>query len=402
MRRFQLTLAFVPVLLVAGCDAEVPRRPAVPPAAAEAQCGAVAAQQSPLVADLPAPERANLEARLREGGVVVAYSGCSLRVLTACRVGGVYGWRRTTTATDTVEVHDPAELHAKLPLGAASLEGELARTGRLAVQTTVSGQLALMGIPQGQGAPVGACAGATHVVGALTLGAFKLQSGGARGPETLVRNAGDPEACQRSTDAAPDAQCGSPIQLFLQALPGAQPAAGPPGTVQVRFRSADVDRRWQVLSFETPLCTTPCDRWVEPSTALTMRSESGFLTKNSLNVPDLPPVAAGSAPLLVRAHPASFNLYGFGVTLTTLGVLGAAAGVALAAVGCDTQRDTMCVGGAITIPASLAVVVPGIYLILRSAARAEVLGPGVEETEGASLGPFRDVMAGPGFVTGKF
>jgi hypothetical protein len=46
--------------------------------------------------------------------------------------------------------------------------------------------------------------------------------------------------------------------------------------------------------------------------------------------------------------------------------------------------------------------VPGIYIMAHSAARAEVLGPGVEDMEGASWGPFKNVTAGPGFVKGAF
>src|SRR6185295_15203925 len=89
----------------------------------------------------PASEKANLEARLREGAVVVSYSGCTLRMLPRCRARGGYQWRRTTTSTDVVEIRNSDELFAKMPVGAVSLEGELQRSGRLAVQTTVSGQL---------------------------------------------------------------------------------------------------------------------------------------------------------------------------------------------------------------------------------------------------------------------
>src|SRR5262245_24114656 len=82
------------------------------------KCKVAANQENPLVTEWPASEKANLEARLREGGVVVGYSGCSMKLLPQCRVRGGYGWRRTTTATDVVEIHDADELYAKLPLGA--------------------------------------------------------------------------------------------------------------------------------------------------------------------------------------------------------------------------------------------------------------------------------------------
>ena len=56
---------------------------------------------------------------------------------------GSYRWQRTTPATDTLEIDSEDELYARLPLGAASLEAELKRAGKLSVQTTVAGQLRL-------------------------------------------------------------------------------------------------------------------------------------------------------------------------------------------------------------------------------------------------------------------
>lgn len=117
------------------------------PSAPEEQvrCRIAANHENPLVTEWPASEKANLEALLREGPVAVSYSGCSMKVLPACRPRGAYAFHRTTTATDTVDIRNADDLYAKLPLGALSLEGELQRTGRLAVQTTVSGQLTLAG-----------------------------------------------------------------------------------------------------------------------------------------------------------------------------------------------------------------------------------------------------------------
>ena len=144
-----------------------------------ARCKVVASQDRPLVTEWPASEKANLEARLADGPIVVAYSGCSLRVLSECKAPkGSYTWQRTTLANDTVEIRSADDLYAKLPLGAASLEGELQSSGRLAVQTTVAGQLKLEGLPTAEVPTTGACEGATHVLSAVTLGAFKLKSGG--------------------------------------------------------------------------------------------------------------------------------------------------------------------------------------------------------------------------------
>src|SRR4029077_2721031 len=126
----------------------------------------------------PASEKANLEVLLRTGAVAVAFSGCSMRVLPECKVRGVYQWTRTTPSTDSLEINDSDELFAKLPLGAASLEGELKRSGKLSVQTTVSGQLRLENASIAEVPRDGACAQATHLLTALSLGAFALKAGG--------------------------------------------------------------------------------------------------------------------------------------------------------------------------------------------------------------------------------
>ena len=42
-----------------------------------------------LVTEWPASEKANLEVRLREGAVAVAYSGCEMRLVPDCRVGAI-------------------------------------------------------------------------------------------------------------------------------------------------------------------------------------------------------------------------------------------------------------------------------------------------------------------------
>src|SRR4051794_15200173 len=129
------------------------------------KCRVAASQTSPLVTEWPASEKANLEVLLRSGAVAVAYSGCSLRVLPQCRVRGNYRWQRTTPATDNLEINNEDDLYARLPLGAASLESELKRSGKLAVQTMVSGQLKLDDAEVPSVPSDGACAQATHVVG---------------------------------------------------------------------------------------------------------------------------------------------------------------------------------------------------------------------------------------------
>ena len=202
-----------------------------------AKCSVAANKASPLVTEWPASEKANLESRLREGGVAVAYSGCEMRLLPQCKVGGTYKWSKTTLAEDTVDIRSEDDLYAKLPLGAASLEAELKSSGRLAVRTTVAGQMKLDGVATADVPTTGECAGATHVIGGIAVGAFRLYSGGAAkasagagvgsagatvstgGEEVLMRKAGDAAKCEEATNAEPSPECASPIQMFLWPLP---------------------------------------------------------------------------------------------------------------------------------------------------------------------------------------
>ena len=135
------------LLLLSGCGggAELPRAKAPTAPDADARCRAAARGESPLVTEWSSAEKANLQARLRSGGLAVEFTGCGMRPITGCTVRGSYRWQRTTLSSEAIEINNQDELFAKLPLGALALEGELARSGRLAVRTAVSGQYVLEG-----------------------------------------------------------------------------------------------------------------------------------------------------------------------------------------------------------------------------------------------------------------
>jgi hypothetical protein len=356
----------------------------------QAKCKIAANQESPLVTEWPASEKANLEARLRQGTVVVAYGGCDMRLLPQCRMPGTYGWRRTTTSTDVVEIRSADDLYAKLPLGAVSLEGELERTGRLAVQTTVAGQLELVNFDSGPAARDPACVGATHVVGALSIGAFKLRSGGTvkargsadvqavgafgggtEGEESLVREAGVPARCEESTDGAPHVECSSPIQVFLSPLPAMLRDRGAPGMVKVRFLPVDASRKWEVMVGDRALCTTPCEKWVDPAMPFSFKHDPGFWQQNSIiDVPDLRAEAKADR-VEVKAEPRNTAQFVGGILVTTFSGIAVVTGTALTAVGCPSGGST-CAPGLITLPIGLAGLVPGIWMIASSSPTVEV------------------------------
>jgi hypothetical protein len=356
------------------------------PTGDQTRCRLAANQENPLVTEWPATEKANLEARLRQGSVIVSYSGCTLRMLPRCRARGDYVWRRTTTSTDVIEIRNADELYAKMPLGAVSLEGELHRSGRLAVQTTASGQLQLAGfdpmsVPKGEG-----CEGATHVLGALSVGAFKLRSGGAaraggradvavigaakagsESEEMVVREAGAAARCEQSTESAPHAECASPLQMFLQQLPASVTDRGPTGTVKVKFLPVRPNQDWDVMVGDRTLCKTPCERWVDPAMPYTLKYDPGFFQRNEyLDVPDLRTHQA-SERVEVRAQPRNMGEFVGGILLTTFGGVAVLTGTALTAIGASKENGSgMLTGGLITLPIGLLMVAPGVWMILDS------------------------------------
>jgi hypothetical protein len=292
-------------------DVRVPEAPSE-----QAKCKVAISQSAPLVTEWPASEKSRLESLTMQGGVVVAYSGCELRILDRCSLGGSYVYQRTTLSTDTIEIADEDELFAKLPLGAATLEGELARSGRLAIRTTVVGQLRLT---EGAAKPQGVCAGASHVIGGVAVGAFKLLSGGSSSGggsvgvavvgeaggkstrrEQTVREAGNPTACAEATDEGAPVDCRSPIQVFLTPLESAEPAeptadvsARPADerpssdSVRVAFASHDSSDRWRLHDGNgSLLCELPCARWVPKESNYELRLESGDGIKK-VSLPDL-------------------------------------------------------------------------------------------------------------------
>ena len=411
---------------LAGCVTESPSmraRSVLPQMPAEGgRCHVAASQSSPLVTEWPASEKANLEVLLRSGAVAVAYSGCSMRVLSECRVRGTYYWQRTTPSTDSLEINDADELYAKLPLGAVSLEGELKRSGKLSVQTMISGQLRLDGADVNAVPQEGPCAQATHLVSALSMGAFALKAGGSRNAgatvgvtgigETgikrersadLLRSAGDFDSCSASTDQSPHANCASPIQVFLVPLPGRTEEEGPPGTVKVDFVSGNPSSRWDVYSDDQVICTTPCARWVnaERPVMLRARDEAFMAAPDRVQVTNLL-AYSNEGHLQLEAHPTARGELAAGITFTTFSGLAAITGVALTSIGCFGNHSGMCTGGLVTLGTGLPLLAGSIWMILDAMPRAEVVPHGRDPMLMVQSRLRPGVIWGPGFVAGRF
>jgi hypothetical protein len=414
------------LLLLAGCAPRLPSLGSTLPMALgpSGKCRLAASQNSPLVTEWPASEKANLEAMSHSGAVLVAYSGCSMRVLPACRVPGSYRWQRTTPATDTLEITSEDELYARLPLGAASLEAELKRSGKLSVQTTVAGQLRLEQ-DNPPNVPVdGPCAHATHVVTALAIGAFSMTAGGNTGIQgkasltaigetggnanrsaSIMRSAGDPDVCGAGTDEGPQGNCASPIQVFLAPLPGRSTEEGPPGSVKVDFVSGNPASRWDVYSDDQVICTTPCARWVDPHRPVMLRTREGggFFGPPSdrVQVPNLL-AFPGQSHLQLQAQGTSHGRLVTGITFTAFSGMATVTGITLSALGCAGNRSSLCTPGLISLGAGSLALVGSIYLILDARARAEVMPRQEAPATLVRLRRPRRLLVGPGVVSGSF
>jgi hypothetical protein len=240
-------------ILIAGLSASC--APVAPPAAPEApgvkapsatsaavpkdwksKCGTL----RPLVVEWSAPERAALEAQARGGQLVVRYEGCELEVLRQCRAPAKFGYKYTsiTPKEERVKMTSAEQLYASIPVYAARFEGKLARSGELSAEMTIVGEFGAEGEPPAIDQLEGECAGATHVISALTVGAFSFFAGAssevgvsasvagfgggaerASKDESLSRD-GDARACgaSRRGDPSPPEGCGALVRVELAAV----------------------------------------------------------------------------------------------------------------------------------------------------------------------------------------
>ncbi|MBK7579720.1 MAG: hypothetical protein IPI67_05865 [Myxococcales bacterium] len=331
----------------------------------QAKCKIAANQESPLVTEWPASEKARFEALAAKQVVAVEYSGCEMKIVDGCQVSGKYGFKQTTLASDTVEIANEDELFAKLPLGAAGLEGQLARSGRLAVKTTVAGQLELIEKPSLDLSRDPACARVTHLVRGISVGSFRLVAGGAvaagggvnvgpvgagaesRREESTVREAGDPARCSEATESAPHPQCASPIQVFLTPLREPRVEAG-----AFAGANAEPERRAEAVNITFPeregelwalydeggklLCEVPCTRWVPRGSGYKLRRQSDAA---EVELPDRFGNVPGSNARAKYSPERGAPLWG-AITFYGLGVPAAIGGTVTLILGLTAKDDS--------------------------------------------------------------
>lgn len=244
-----VALALVVNLALVGCAGGVPNiaPPSLPTANATVNDGGA---DRPLVVDWSAVDRIRLGSLVqtvrKEGGqLVVKVGDGKLELLPYCRAPGNYAY---APGTNGVEVgHDlietAADLRAKLPTSVLKLSGAVAQGDALAVRTALVGFYRSDHPKVSHAELVGEiCDGGTHVIAALSVGAFDLHAGAARelsaslelGPGVPIASAqgaararhqrlnfaGNVAACKaaRGNDPSPPEECRAPVGLELIAL----------------------------------------------------------------------------------------------------------------------------------------------------------------------------------------
>jgi hypothetical protein len=228
----------------------------------EAKCGVTKSQSEPLVVEWPSAARAKLEALSRTGVVAVRYSGCEMEVLASCNAPGKYAYTAINPKRDHVVIRNEDDLYANIPLGAAKLESKLARTGELDVDMSIVGRYAsdraTVRADELQGPD---CSKATHVVSALTVGAFDFSAGAgatisgeaklgnaggggsSQSSKELLNSDGHMSACDaaRTSDGKPPEACGAILRLEVVPLGQAKqevPAGAPQAALQAQTNAA--------------------------------------------------------------------------------------------------------------------------------------------------------------------
>ncbi len=214
-----------------------PKAPDYAPAG-ETKCAVASSHSSPLVVEWPSSERAKLESLARGGVVVVRYNDCRMKALAGCRVRAAYRYVALTPKHDVLRVRSQDELYASMPVYAASFEGKLKQAGELTVTMTIVGRYEAERASASTADLEGDCAEATHIVAAVTSGAFQFAAGGATeasagasmlgasaggksgaARETLAQD-GDEKACGASAEGstAPPFGCGAFLRLEVEPI----------------------------------------------------------------------------------------------------------------------------------------------------------------------------------------
>jgi TPR repeat protein len=134
----------------------------------------------PFIVDWEPEHRGDLEIAAKRGPAVVHFDERALELLQDCRAPGAYVYAGFTPKGEVKTMHSAAELHANLPVNAASLEARLKSAGSLSIAIRMVGKHELDRPALTRAQLQGQCERATHYVRRLTVGAFRFSAGESR------------------------------------------------------------------------------------------------------------------------------------------------------------------------------------------------------------------------------
>ena len=200
--------------------------------------------ERPFIIEWDATDMSSFQSHTSNDVVFVKYVGCELQVLDSCRDDSVKGslgsykpvdW--TSGSVETLDISDEGELYAKLPLGAASLDGRVKSGEKFHMEYYVSGtrNATRDKVYRKDLTKLAGCAGATHFVYGYNLGAFALGStkslkgevngsyfgfgaGGSKATETKADKKGGELAACKGESSKEVETCKVPIRLTLREI----------------------------------------------------------------------------------------------------------------------------------------------------------------------------------------
>ena len=211
------------------------------------QCRDVTGSADPWLVEWTPAAKVRLQSSSQNGVLVVKYQGCNLEVLYGCEVDGAYTFNETTRSRQTEIIDNEAELFAKLPIGALNLAGEFKKGDHWSLEYVLVGTrtASVKNIPRASLS--GNCAGATHFVQGMAVGAYQLSAkahrkvgaeaslkgvagaGGKIGAEARrLRQDGQYEKCIKDATKSSERGCQAIVQLYLRPVSGSTPAVTTP------------------------------------------------------------------------------------------------------------------------------------------------------------------------------
>jgi hypothetical protein len=201
-----------------------------------ARCSDSKARLRPFAIDWDATEQAEFSGHTKQSLAVVKVAGCSLELLTQCKIPGEYRVTETAGNMESLSLANDDQLYLEVPLSVASLSGHLKQSGSLKLTYYVRG-IGYATAPGLYRSQLGSgCEGATHLVINYAIGAYELgaTSGSSAGGGARAFGAGAGAESSRSADALfrggdmtgcdhPSPRCDAPVRLRLVPIAAGDP-----------------------------------------------------------------------------------------------------------------------------------------------------------------------------------